>query len=169
MELNKFVKWHHDRNLIEGATDKGQFKKLMSEFGELSDNLARGSCVKDDIGDCAVVLINIAERNECVSFLINNHLTCVTVDYIDLLGVFHDLGYSVHNEFDKHYKTSMIECLVNVWESLKGFAKCNNLDFDECLSVAYDDIKDRKGKMVNGTFVKESNLGDINEQIKGKS
>ena len=26
---------------------------------------------------------------------------------------------------------------------------------NECLSVAYNDIKDRKGKMVDGVFVKE--------------
>ena len=31
----------------------------------------------------------------------------------------------------------------------------NNLTIDECLSVAYNDIKDRKGKMVDGVFVKE--------------
>jgi len=31
----------------------------------------------------------------------------------------------------------------------------NNLTINECLSVAYDDIKDRKGKMVDGIFVKE--------------
>ena len=31
----------------------------------------------------------------------------------------------------------------------------NNLTMSECLSVAYDDIKDRKGKMVDGVFVKE--------------
>ena len=31
----------------------------------------------------------------------------------------------------------------------------NNLTMTECLSVAYDDIKDRKGKMVDGIFVKE--------------
>ena len=31
----------------------------------------------------------------------------------------------------------------------------NNLTMDECLSVAYNDIKDRKGKMVDGVFVKE--------------
>ncbi len=31
----------------------------------------------------------------------------------------------------------------------------NNLTMDECLKVAYDDIKDRKGKMVDGVFVKE--------------
>ena len=33
-----------------------------------------------------------------------------------------------------------------------------NLDINECLAVAYDDIKDRKGKMVDGVFVKESDL-----------
>ncbi len=31
----------------------------------------------------------------------------------------------------------------------------NNLTINECLSVAYDDIKDRKGKMIDGVFVKE--------------
>ena len=31
----------------------------------------------------------------------------------------------------------------------------NNLTMDECLSIAYNDIKDRKGKMVDGVFVKE--------------
>nr|DAS35562.1 MAG TPA: NTP-PPase-like protein [Caudoviricetes sp.] len=31
-------------------------------------------------------------------------------------------------------------------------------DVEECLTIAYNDIKDRKGKMVNGTFVKEEDL-----------
>ena len=31
----------------------------------------------------------------------------------------------------------------------------NNLTMDECLAVAYNDIKDRKGKMIDGVFVKE--------------
>ncbi len=31
----------------------------------------------------------------------------------------------------------------------------NNLTMKECLSVAYDDIKDRKGKMIDGIFIKE--------------
>jgi hypothetical protein len=35
---------------------------------------------------------------------------------------------------------------------------CHKLDVDfvECLASAYDVIKDRKGKMINGLFVKES-------------
>ena len=31
----------------------------------------------------------------------------------------------------------------------------NNLTIEECLAVAYEDIKDRKGKMIDGVFVKE--------------
>ena len=31
----------------------------------------------------------------------------------------------------------------------------NDLTIHECLSVAYDDIKDRRGKMIDGIFVKE--------------
>ena len=31
----------------------------------------------------------------------------------------------------------------------------NKLTLEECLEVAYDDIKDRKGSMVDGIFVKE--------------
>ena len=31
----------------------------------------------------------------------------------------------------------------------------NNLTINECLKVAYNDIKDRKGKMIDGVFVKE--------------
>ena len=32
--------------------------------------------------------------------------------------------------------------------------KRNNLTMEECLNVAYEDIKNRKGKIVDGVFVK---------------
>ena len=88
--------WHHDRNLIEGSTDKDQFCKLIQEAGELSDSICKGKDVADDIGDMIVVLINIAERN--------------------------------------------------------------NLSISSCLEQAWNDIKDRKGQMVDGVFVKEADL-----------
>ncbi|MDG0921657.1 hypothetical protein P6Y11_12995, partial [Enterococcus faecalis] len=34
----------------------------------------------------------------------------------------------------------------------------NNMDLYECLNQAYSEIKNRKGKMVNGVFVKEADL-----------
>ena len=38
---------------------------------------------------------------------------------------------------------------------LINIMKRNDLSLEECLDVAYNDIKDRKGKMVDGIFVKE--------------
>lgn len=62
--IEQISNWHYDRNLINGATDKDQFAKLIQEAGELSDNICKGKCVADDIGDMIVVLVNIAERHD---------------------------------------------------------------------------------------------------------
>lgn len=91
--IEKIRQWHHDRNLIDGSDDKSQFCKLVSEMGELGDNIGKHRDVSDDIGDICVVLINIAERN--------------------------------------------------------------GLTLERCLQTAYDDIKDRRGRMIDGVFVKE--------------
>jgi len=88
--------WHRARNLIDGTNNQAQIVKLVEEMGELAGAVARGSDVRDHIGDMIVVLINIAERE----------------------GV-----------------------------TLK-----------DCVEVAYGDIKDRRGCMVDGVFVKEENL-----------
>ena len=34
--IRNITQWHHDRNLIDGATDKDQLAKLIQEMGELS-------------------------------------------------------------------------------------------------------------------------------------
>ena len=34
----------------------------------------------------------------------------------------------------------------------------HGLEMEECLAVAWEDIKDRKGKMIDGIFVKEADL-----------
>jgi hypothetical protein len=41
---------------------------------------------------------------------------------------------------------------------LKNIAVRNNLTLLECLQHAWDEIKDRKGKMIDGIFVKEADL-----------
>tara|TARA_Y100000593_G_C4113670_1_gene239186 strand:+ start:125 stop:460 length:336 start_codon:yes stop_codon:yes gene_type:complete len=87
------VQWHHDRNLIDGSSDKDQVLKLLQELGELSDSVCKDKDIKDDIGDMLVVMLNICERN--------------------------------------------------------------NVSLFDCLKVAYNDIKDRRGRMVDGIFVKE--------------
>src|SRR5690554_6118583 len=41
---------------------------------------------------------------------------------------------------------------------LIGLSMQMNIDITECLEIAYNEIKDRKGKLVNGVFVKEEDL-----------
>jgi len=41
---------------------------------------------------------------------------------------------------------------------LDNIAEREGYTMASCLSSAYDDIKDRKGQMIDGTFVKESDL-----------
>jgi NTP pyrophosphatase (non-canonical NTP hydrolase) len=94
--VEKIINWHYDRNLIEGSSDKDQTLKLLQELGELSDSVCKGKCLKDDLGDMMVVMLNIMERN------------AITIE--------------------------------------------------ECLETAYNDIKDRKGKMIDGVFVKEADI-----------
>jgi len=45
----------------------------------------------------------------------------------------------------------MLVVMINLCER-------NNITLEQCLRVAYDDIKDRKGRMVDGVFVKEEDL-----------
>ena len=56
----KIIDWANDRGIIANSTSQIQGLKLVSEMGELCDNLAKGRDVKDDIGDCLVVLTIIA-------------------------------------------------------------------------------------------------------------
>ena len=45
----------------------------------------------------------------------------------------------------------MMVVLINI-------AVRNDITIEECLQVAYDDIKDRKCRMVDGVFIKEDDL-----------
>ena len=56
-------KWSRDRNIIDGSTSKDQTLKLIQEVGELSDAVCQGTPVHDHIGDCFVVLNNLALMN----------------------------------------------------------------------------------------------------------
>ena len=57
------AEWGRQRGITINGDPQGQALKLVSEVGELCDNLAkrRYDRAKDDIGDCIVVLIMISE------------------------------------------------------------------------------------------------------------
>tara|TARA_B110000908_G_C10266913_1_gene465089 strand:+ start:5110 stop:5451 length:342 start_codon:yes stop_codon:yes gene_type:complete len=52
--------------------------------------------------------------------------------------------------------TTPIDDIGDIIVVLINIAERNGLSINDCLAHAYNDIKDRKGKMVDGIFVKES-------------
>jgi NTP pyrophosphatase (non-canonical NTP hydrolase) len=91
----KIITWARDRGIYDKSTKNAQCKKLIEEVRELCDAIFVNDYEKslDGVGDCMVVLANIA-----------------------------------------HFLES---------------------DLKTCLSFAWNEIKDRKGKMESGLFVKE--------------
>ncbi len=49
--------------------------------------------------------------------------------------------------------------LLSLHSSIHAVAIHNLTTADSCLQLAYDEIKDRKGKIIDGVFVKEADLG----------
>jgi NTP pyrophosphatase (non-canonical NTP hydrolase) len=72
------LQWAKDRGILQNSTPQIQGLKLVSEMGELADNLAKGRDIKDDIGDCLVVLTNIANMSG------TNLGECFAVAYEDI-------------------------------------------------------------------------------------
>ena len=62
--FDNFTQWANDRQIIQNGDILAQGLKLVSEMGELADNLAKNRCIKDDIGDCMVVLNNLAHMTD---------------------------------------------------------------------------------------------------------
>lgn len=51
---------------------------------------------------------------------------------------------------------AVIDDIGDIIVVLINIAERNGLTLEQCLEHAYNDIKDRKGKMVDGVFVKEA-------------
>ena len=59
---------------------------------------------------------------------------------------------------NKNKQDLIIDSIGDVYVVLVILCMQLGLDINDCIKVAYDEIKDRKGKLVNGLFVKEEDL-----------
>ena len=82
----------------------------------------------------------------------DRNLIAGSTDKDQVLKLIQELGElsdSVCKEKDmKDDLGDMLVVMINIM-------KRNNITIEECLQKAYDDIKDRKGRMIDGIFVKE--------------
>lgn len=76
-----------------------------------------------------------------------------------MLKVVEEVG-EVAAALARNNKNNLRDGIGDVVVTLVILAMQNDMDLYECLNQAYNEIKDRKGKNVNGVFVKESDLND---------
>ena len=155
--IEKVEQWSKDRNLHTADPNK-QRLKLWEEFGELNASIARNDRegAIDAIGDMLVVMIIYKQQLGYGS----NELFYSGKDDIDFLGRLEDsdlIDFIGRGIYDSR---SYIEGLGMVVDNLTVLAYRLSTNLEECLAAAYDVIKDRKGKMINGVFVKESDLNE---------
>ena len=55
----------------------------------------------------------------------------------------------------KDDRAEEIDAVGDILVVLIGYCMQRDLDVQECLASAYEEIKDRKGKVINGTYFKE--------------
>ena len=145
--IAKIEQWAEDRNIIKGSKPIDQAMKLFSEFGELAENVGKGRDCRDDIGDVFVVLTIMAAQLGIKTNALNQ-----SSDVYDLKSAVAALGVEL-----SYFAINQSEVWLNdAVRNLNSISGLSGYTLEECVTIAHNDIKDRKGVIYNGVFIKES-------------
>ena len=147
------IQWAKDRGIIPGSTPAAQYSKTLSEWSEWKrDHTA------DDIGDTAVTLIIgcylATEGALLLSDAVNNMPRVNIQSTNDAERLFECALDDIREEF-------LPEDYARAYQYLEGLAKLWGMSMTGCMETAWNDIKDRKGQMIHGLFVKEATLNHL--------
>jgi hypothetical protein len=161
-ELNDFEPLIHawaERKGLLNSTPMAQFAKLVEEYGEtceaINDHDWYG--IKDGIGDCTVVLTIICKL--CGYSLVE--LACKLGD----AAVIYDneksarsyniyLGKIASNICRAKPALDIATSCAVLYNQLGILARNCSLDIGECVEYAYNEIKNREGRVVDGVLIK---------------
>ena len=155
--------WAKERGIFDKSTPFDQLLKPHEEVGELIkacyDN--NKPAIQDAIGDTMICLINycyfidldvIKGIKQAVE--LSSELDIILL----VMGVYSSLGRLISiNMWEKGgelSETSGIRVFSIVYY-LNNIARLEKTTLEECLNIAYNEIKNRTGKMINGKFVKD--------------
>lgn len=150
--IENVINWADEKGLLRPENAEAQYLKVLEETGETAKAILKPAdhqyfidlgqtkeeAIKDGFGDMAVTVIILAKQTEC-----------------DLLDVGCGLVASDDN-FDqlmvmvsRHYVSAGSLIQIDAMAQSYGFS------LKECLEAAWNEIKDRTGKLVDGSFVKD--------------
>jgi hypothetical protein len=162
--------WAKERGIFEKGNVLKQLFKSREEFNELVEAYFTDDkeALTDAIGDLLITLINVhffyekSQKDFVLPFemyylsSINNMKHIIPQREQTPLGMIKRLNVLIFNfleDIDSEYlyKKNLKKVLFVVYL----LCEYSNLNPIECLNIAYNEIKNRTGKMINGKFVKD--------------
>ena len=155
--------WAKEREIYEELTPFDELLKTHEEVGELI-KACYGDykpAIQDAIGDVMVTLINycyfkkidfvkVYEQIQYDDSEAINIYCALTVN--DIIAFFlRDLFYS----WNKSLKVTIFSTVSNILKNLHNITINENTSLEECLNIAYNEIKNRTGRIINRKFVKD--------------
>lgn len=160
-ELTELTRqWFIDRDITQGDVFK-QTLKLFEEMGELVAGYAKQKeqLTKDSIGDCAVVVVGLAMMIKLDPVeIMTKSVEARKGDIKDCFEMMIDNASEFQFSRKLQFKVNAKFNLSRIVVYLKIIAHKLGYDFVDCFELAYNEIKDRKGRWVEGSFVKEEDL-----------
>ena len=151
------TRWANEKGFMETTTADIQWNKMVEEASELLYALTNGTQaeVKDAIGDVLVTMFirrkllntRVGQLQNMIGAQNETKTDCIT-DAIELLQ---------HVLIIQHSDVHAIETIVmqDMYRILDGIAKYYGTTVLACWKLAYAEISKRKGKVVNGVFIKD--------------
>ena len=154
--------WAKERGIFDKSTPFDQLLKTHEEVGELIKACYDNDkpAIQDAIGDTMICLINhcyfkdldfIFDYEEVYLKEAPDNITQTTFA-ISVNNILSEL-FEVEYKQEKRYLYSYV--IQHILYKLHCIALSEGTTLEACLNIAYNEIKNRTGKMINGKFVKD--------------
>lgn len=130
------TQWAAERGINDPVR---QALKFGEEYGELCGHYLKGMDITDDIGDTAITIILLAHMGEATFHFVGNDKEERDSADVTLSEIPNDLLFAAQWAVSR----------------LIDFTEMVGYNFNVCLNHAWNEIKNRKGKTVDGTFIRE--------------
>ena len=155
--------WAKARGIFDKSTPFDQLLKTHEEVGELIKACYDNDkpAVQDAIGDTMVCLINycyFAKIDFLEVYRQVKYENSKNLNIYYALSVNDTISFFLRNVVDRLYrplKATIFSIVINILRNLQNITINENTTLEACLNIAYNEIKNRTGKMINGKFVKD--------------
>ena len=155
--------WAKERGIFDTSTPFDQLLKTHEEVGELIKACYDNDkpAVQDAIGDTMICLLNYCYFTKTDFLEVYKQIKYDDRDDIniycalnvnDIISFFlRDVSYRNYNPL----KATIFSIVINILRNLQNITINENTTLEECLNIAYNEIKHRKGKIINRKFIKD--------------